>query len=106
MNGSSTIVCGWVGSNASVHRTSVRSAPFSIVSNHAPPSSAYFPKSSATPYWIGGTAATAAGTTGGFGCGCGFGFFAAAEPATASTTAHTTAMTPVLMIAPRLVRSR
>src|SRR5579864_650343 len=53
-NGSSVMCVGSNGLNWSVQRSSVRFAPFSIVSNQAPPSSAYLPVSSATPYWIGG----------------------------------------------------
>src|SRR5436305_11008110 len=56
-NGSSSITVGLLGSKESVQRSSVRFAPFSIVSNQAPPSSAYLPPSSATPKLIGGTTA-------------------------------------------------
>src|SRR5437868_6800821 len=52
-NGSSSIVVGRSGLHESVHRSSLMFAPFSIVSNHLPPSSAYLPVSSATPKVIG-----------------------------------------------------
>src|SRR5438477_38139 len=49
------IAVGLLEFHASVHRFSVRFAPFSIPSNHAPPSSEYFEASSATPQPIGGS---------------------------------------------------
>src|SRR6185312_9182977 len=56
-NGSSSIDVGRSGLHESVHRSSPRLAPFSWESNHAPPSSANLPVSSATPQTSGGAAA-------------------------------------------------
>src|SRR5262249_46632805 len=55
MNGNSVIALGLLGPNASVQRFCVRLAPLSSPWDQAPPSSAYFDASSATPQAIGGT---------------------------------------------------
>src|SRR3954471_13631965 len=53
------MVVGRSGLQEPVHRSSLRFAPLSCVSNHAPPSSAYLPPSSATPHVIVGVSAAA-----------------------------------------------